>query len=55
MRSSQIERALCRFAARSLASSGIAAGGTPKRVGELVRTELARWSRVVNGAGIKAH
>jgi tripartite-type tricarboxylate transporter receptor subunit TctC len=29
-------------------------GGTPERFGELVRKELARWSRVVKAAGIKA-
>jgi hypothetical protein len=32
----------------------IPAGGTPERFGELVRKELARWSRVVAAAGIKA-
>lgn len=31
-----------------------AAGGTPERFGELVGRELARWSRVVSAAGIKA-
>ena len=31
-----------------------AAGGPPERLGELVRRELARWSRVVKLAGIKA-
>jgi tripartite-type tricarboxylate transporter receptor subunit TctC len=30
------------------------AGGPPQRLGELVKRELARWSRVVNAAGIKA-
>lgn len=30
------------------------AGGTPERFGELVGKELARWSRVVAAAGIKA-
>ena len=29
-------------------------GGTPEHFGELVRKELARWSRVVAAAGIKA-
>jgi len=29
-------------------------GGTPERLGGLVRSELARWARVVNAAGIKA-
>jgi tripartite-type tricarboxylate transporter receptor subunit TctC len=29
-------------------------GGPPERLGELVRSELARWTRVVNAAGIKA-
>src|SRR5262245_4360584 len=29
-------------------------GGPPERLGELVRNELARWTRVVNAAGIKA-
>jgi tripartite-type tricarboxylate transporter receptor subunit TctC len=38
-----------------LAKQGMApAGGTPQRFGELVRKELARWSRVVAAAGIKA-
>jgi tripartite-type tricarboxylate transporter receptor subunit TctC len=38
-----------------LAKQGLAAaGGTPERLGELVRNELARWSRVVASAGIKA-
>ena len=32
----------------------ITVGGTPERFGELVRMELARWSRVVAAAGIKA-
>jgi tripartite-type tricarboxylate transporter receptor subunit TctC len=31
-----------------------AAGGTPERLGELVKQELARWTRVVDAAGIKA-
>ena len=31
-----------------------AAGGTPERFAELVKRELARWTRVVNAAGIKA-
>jgi tripartite-type tricarboxylate transporter receptor subunit TctC len=30
------------------------AGGSPERLGELVKSELARWTRVVNAAGIKA-
>ena len=30
------------------------AGGPPQRLGELVKKELPRWSRVVNAAGIKA-
>jgi tripartite-type tricarboxylate transporter receptor subunit TctC len=39
----------------SLAKQGMnAAGGTPERLGELVKRELARWNRVVNAAGIKA-
>jgi tripartite-type tricarboxylate transporter receptor subunit TctC len=29
-------------------------GGTPQRLGELVKKELPRWHRVVNAAGIKA-
>jgi tripartite-type tricarboxylate transporter receptor subunit TctC len=38
-----------------LAKQGMApAGGPPERLGELVRRELARWTRVVNAAGIKA-
>ena len=38
-----------------LAKQGMApAGGTPERFGELVKKELARWSRVVAAAGIKA-
>lgn len=32
----------------------IPAGGTSERFGDLVRKELARWSRVVKAAGIKA-
>jgi tripartite-type tricarboxylate transporter receptor subunit TctC len=31
-----------------------AAGGPPERLAELVQRELARWTRVVNAAGIKA-
>jgi len=30
------------------------AGGPPERLGELLKRELARWTRVVNAAGIKA-
>jgi tripartite-type tricarboxylate transporter receptor subunit TctC len=38
-----------------LAKQGmVAAGGTPERFGDLVKKELARWSRVVAKAGIKA-
>ena len=38
-----------------LARQGMAtAGGTPERFGEFVKRELARWSRVVAAAGIKA-
>ena len=38
-----------------LAKQGmIAAGGPPGRLGDLVKRELARWSRVVAAAGIKA-
>ncbi len=38
-----------------LAKQGMApAGGTPERFGALVKRELARWSRVVAAAGIKA-
>ena len=38
-----------------LAKQGMApAGGTPERFGDLVKKELARWSRVVAAAGIKA-
>src|SRR5712691_3510724 len=38
-----------------LAKQGMApAGGTPERFGGLVKRELARWSRVVAAAGIKA-
>ena len=38
-----------------LARQGMApAGGTPERFGNLVKAELARWSRVVAAAGIKA-
>ena len=29
-------------------------GGAPERLGDLVKRELARWTRVVNAAGIKA-
>ena len=38
-----------------LAKQGMApAGGPPGRLGALVKSELARWTRVVNAAGIKA-
>jgi len=38
-----------------LAKQGMTAvGGPPGRLGELVKSELARWSRVVSAAGIKA-
>jgi tripartite-type tricarboxylate transporter receptor subunit TctC len=38
-----------------LARQGMApAGGAPERLGALVRTELARWARVVSAAGLKA-
>jgi tripartite-type tricarboxylate transporter receptor subunit TctC len=38
-----------------LAKQGLAAaGGRPERLGELVKQELTRWTRVVNAAGIKA-
>jgi tripartite-type tricarboxylate transporter receptor subunit TctC len=38
-----------------LARQGLAAaGGRPERLGELVKQELTRWTRVVNAAGIKA-
>jgi tripartite-type tricarboxylate transporter receptor subunit TctC len=37
-----------------LAKQGmIAAGGPPERLGNLVKSELARWARVVAAAGIK--
>jgi tripartite-type tricarboxylate transporter receptor subunit TctC len=37
-----------------LAKQGMmAAGGPPERLGDLVKRELARWSRVVTAAGIK--
>jgi hypothetical protein len=29
-------------------------GGPSERMGNLVKSELARWTRVVNAAGIKA-
>jgi tripartite-type tricarboxylate transporter receptor subunit TctC len=29
-------------------------GGAPQRLGDLVKRELPRWSRVVSAAGIKA-
>ena len=32
----------------------VPAGGRPERLGDLVKVELARWSRVVAAAGIKA-
>jgi tripartite-type tricarboxylate transporter receptor subunit TctC len=32
----------------------VPAGGTPERFGDLVKRELARWSRVVAAAGIRA-
>ena len=28
--------------------------GTPRELGELVRTELAKWTKVIKAAGIKA-
>jgi hypothetical protein len=31
-----------------------AAGGTPEQLGDLVKRELARWTRVVAAARIKA-
>ena len=31
-----------------------AAGGTPEQLGELVRSDIAKWSRVIKEAGIKA-
>ena len=38
-----------------LAKQGLtAAGGSPERMAELIRKELARWTRVVKAAGIKA-
>jgi tripartite-type tricarboxylate transporter receptor subunit TctC len=38
-----------------LAKQGMsAAGGPPERLGGLVQRELARWTRVVKAAGIKA-
>jgi tripartite-type tricarboxylate transporter receptor subunit TctC len=38
-----------------LARQGMApAGGAPERLGALVKSELARWTRVVGAAGIKA-
>jgi tripartite-type tricarboxylate transporter receptor subunit TctC len=38
-----------------LARQGMtAAGGPPERLGDLVKRELERWSRVVKAAGIKA-
>jgi len=38
-----------------LAKQGmVPVGGSPERFGEMVRKELARWSRVVTAAGIKA-
>ncbi len=39
----------------ALARQGmVAVGGPPERLGQLLRRELARWSRVVAAAGIKA-
>ena len=39
----------------ALAKQGmVPAGGSPERFAELVKRELARWTRVVNAAGIKA-
>jgi tripartite-type tricarboxylate transporter receptor subunit TctC len=38
-----------------LAKQGLtAAGGSPERMGELIRKEITRWTRVVKAAGIKA-
>src|SRR2546427_10912956 len=39
----------------ALAKQGLSpVGGSPERLAELLRTELARWPRVVAKAGIKA-
>jgi tripartite-type tricarboxylate transporter receptor subunit TctC len=39
----------------SLAKQGMSAvGGPPERLGELLQRELARWTRVVSAARIKA-
>jgi len=39
----------------ALAKQGLSpVGGSPDRLAELLRTELARWPRVVAKAGIKA-
>ena len=32
----------------------VAIGGPPERLGDLVKSELARWTRVVDEAGLKA-
>ena len=38
-----------------LAKQGLtAAGGSPQRFGDLIRKDIARWTRVVKAAGIKA-
>ena len=30
------------------------AGSTPEKLGELVRSDIAKWSKVIREAGIKA-
>ena len=39
---------------RLLAVGGEPATGTPEQAAEFLRTEFARWSRVIKDAGIKA-
>ena len=33
----------------------VPASGTPKELGEMIRTELARWTKVIRDAGIQAN
>jgi len=44
-----------RRSAKAIEKQGMTpVGGTPQRLGDLVKNELPRWNRVVNAAGIKA-
>jgi tripartite-type tricarboxylate transporter receptor subunit TctC len=42
--------------ARQFEAFGLeAAAGTPKDLGDVIRTELARWTKVIRDAGIQAN